>query len=140
MSFEEFLESQRRKNLVMEDLEAVRQACADCSLVGASVNANSRVKYGREFVNAQIQGYSEEMPAIMAQAFQFGLEAQSGHYVAMLRGMEAFDPEPIRQAGGLARRRGAFMASVVLPSEIRRTVEAAVAVALAPKILDPTSA
>jgi L-seryl-tRNA(Ser) seleniumtransferase len=43
------------------------------------------------------------MPAIMAQAFQFGLEAQSGHYVAMLRGMEAFDSEPIRQAGALAR-------------------------------------
>src|SRR5207253_3150000 len=43
------------------------------------------------------------MQAIMAQVFQFGLEAQSGHYVAMLRGMEAFDPEPIRQAGELAR-------------------------------------
>ena len=43
------------------------------------------------------------MQDITAQVFQCGLEAQSGHYVAMLRGMEAFDPEPIRQAGVLAR-------------------------------------
>jgi L-seryl-tRNA(Ser) seleniumtransferase len=52
---------------------------------------------------AAIVGRQDLMPAIMAQVFQFGLEAQSGHYVAMLRGMEAFDPEPIRQAGALAR-------------------------------------
>jgi L-seryl-tRNA(Ser) seleniumtransferase len=52
---------------------------------------------------AAIVGRQELMASIMAQVFQFGLEAQSGHYVAMLRGMEAFDPEPIRQAGELAR-------------------------------------
>ena len=43
------------------------------------------------------------MDRITAQVFQFGLDAQSGHYVAMLRGMEAFDPEPVRRAGSLAR-------------------------------------
>ena len=52
---------------------------------------------------AAIVGRQDVMQAIMAQVFQFGLEAQSGHYVAMLRGMEAFDPEPIQQAGELAR-------------------------------------
>jgi L-seryl-tRNA(Ser) seleniumtransferase len=52
---------------------------------------------------AAIVGRHDLMPSIMAQAYQFGLEAQSGHYVAMLRGMEAFDPAPIRQAGALAR-------------------------------------
>jgi L-seryl-tRNA(Ser) seleniumtransferase len=52
---------------------------------------------------AAIVGRHDLMPSIMAQAFQLGLEAQSGHYVAMLRGMEAFDPAPIRQAGALAR-------------------------------------
>jgi pyridoxal phosphate-dependent enzyme len=36
--------------------------------------------------------------------FQYGLEAQSGHYVAGLRGMEAYDPEKIREAGRLAVR------------------------------------
>jgi L-seryl-tRNA(Ser) seleniumtransferase len=53
---------------------------------------------------AAIVGRRELMRAIAAQAFQFGLEAQSGHYVAMVRGMEAFDPEPIRRAAALARQ------------------------------------
>ena len=52
---------------------------------------------------AAIVGRRQLMPAIAAQAFQFGLEAQSGHYVGMIRGMERFDPEPIRAAGTLAR-------------------------------------
>lgn len=52
---------------------------------------------------AAIVGQRGLMDRISAQAFQFGLEAQSGHYVAMVRGMEAFDPEPVRQAGTLAR-------------------------------------
>ena len=53
---------------------------------------------------AVIVGHKDLMDRISAQAFQFGLEAQSGHYVAMMRGMEAFDPEPIRQAGELAKK------------------------------------
>jgi pyridoxal phosphate-dependent enzyme len=53
---------------------------------------------------AAIVGRRDLMQQIAAQVFQFGLEAQSGHYVAMLRGMEAFDPEPIRQAGIVARQ------------------------------------
>ena len=36
---------------------------------------------------AAIVGRKELMDKISAQAFQFGLEAQSGHYVAMVRGM-----------------------------------------------------
>ena len=52
---------------------------------------------------AAIVGRKKLMEKISAQAFQFGLEAQSGHYVAMLRGMEAMDPEAVRKAGGLAR-------------------------------------
>ncbi len=45
---------------------------------------------------AAIVGKRELMDRVSAQAFQFGLEAQSGHYVAMVRGMEAFDPAPVR--------------------------------------------
>jgi seryl-tRNA(Sec) selenium transferase len=52
---------------------------------------------------AAIVGRRPLLPKIAAQAFQFGLEAQSGHYVAMVRGTQAFDPSPIRQAGALAR-------------------------------------
>ena len=53
---------------------------------------------------AAIVGRRDLMQRITPQVFQFGLEAQSGHYVAMLRGMQAFDPEPIRQAGVVARQ------------------------------------
>ena len=52
---------------------------------------------------AAIVGRKNLMEKISAQAFQFGLEAQTGHYAAMVRGMEAFDPEPVRRAGALAR-------------------------------------
>ena len=52
---------------------------------------------------AAIVGHNDLMEQVSAQAFQFGLEAQSGHYVAMLRGMEAFDPEPVKRASALAR-------------------------------------
>ena len=43
------------------------------------------------------------MHKIQTQVFQYGLEAQSGHYVAGLRGMEAYDPDRVREASRLAR-------------------------------------
>jgi L-seryl-tRNA(Ser) seleniumtransferase len=52
---------------------------------------------------AAIVGRKALIAPIAAQVFQFGLEPQTGHYVAMVRGMEAFDPAPIRRAGTLAR-------------------------------------
>jgi pyridoxal phosphate-dependent enzyme len=52
---------------------------------------------------AAIVGRKGLIDTIATYVFQFGLEPQSGHYVAMLRGMEAFDPTPIRQAGAMAR-------------------------------------
>lgn len=53
---------------------------------------------------AAIVGRRELMERISTKAFQFGLEAQSGHYVAMLRGMEAIDLKAISEAGSLALR------------------------------------
>ena len=53
---------------------------------------------------AAVVAKKELMERIQTQVFQFGLESQSGHYVAGLRGMEAFDPERIREAGRLARQ------------------------------------
>src|SRR5437867_8045376 len=47
-SLDDFIESQKRKNLYMEDMEAVRRNCTECKAVGASVGARSRVKFGRE--------------------------------------------------------------------------------------------
>jgi len=76
---------------------------------------------------AAIVGRQEFMQRITAQVFQYGLEAQSGHYVAMVRGMEAFDPEPIRQAGVLARQ----LLRRLRPKFGERLYQAAAGVALA---------
>ncbi len=51
---------------------------------------------------AAVVAKRELMEKIQTQVFQYGLEAQSGHYVAGLRGMEAYDPEKVREAGRLA--------------------------------------
>ena len=53
---------------------------------------------------AAVVAKKELMQKIQTNVYQFGLEAQSGHYVAGLRGMEAYDPEKIREAVRLARR------------------------------------
>jgi L-seryl-tRNA(Ser) seleniumtransferase len=76
---------------------------------------------------AAIVGRRELMQHIAAQAFQFGLEAQTGHYVAIVRGMEAFDPEPIHQAGNLARQ----LLRRLQPRFGKRLYQAAAGVALA---------
>lgn len=52
---------------------------------------------------AAIVARQDLMEKIQAQVFQFGLEAQSGHYVAMLRGMEALDTSKVEEASELAR-------------------------------------
>src|SRR3954466_14423640 len=60
MSVEDFIESQKRKNVYLDDVEAVRRACGHCRSVGASVTARAQVKYGRQFLDSSIQGYTAE--------------------------------------------------------------------------------
>jgi putative ABC transport system permease protein len=72
VSVADFIEAQKRKNLYLEDMEAVRQACTDCKAVGASVTARSRVKYGREFLDPSIQGYTAEVPNILGNELEAG--------------------------------------------------------------------
>ena len=76
MSVEDFVESQKRRNLYLEDMEAVRRACTECRSVGGSVNARAQVKYGREFLDSSIQGYTAEVPAIL------GNELESGRFLS----------------------------------------------------------
>src|SRR6516164_4440291 len=64
-SFEDWIENQKRKYLYMPDMEAVQAACGDCRAVGASVNSRARVKYGREYLDSQIQGYTAETATIL---------------------------------------------------------------------------
>ncbi len=72
LSLEDFIEGQRRKNLYLSDMEAIRETCTECGLVGATVNTRSRVKYGREFTDSQIQGNTYEMPAILGNDVETG--------------------------------------------------------------------
>src|SRR5213083_2266171 len=69
-SFEDFLEAQKRKNLVLDDMEAVRQACTECKAVGASINARGRVKFGRDYLDSSIQGYTHEVPNILGNELE----------------------------------------------------------------------
>jgi putative ABC transport system permease protein len=75
LSVEDFVESQKRKNLSLEDMEAVRRVCFYCRSVGGSVNARAQVKYGRQFLDSSIQGYTAEVPAIL------GNELESGRFL-----------------------------------------------------------
>jgi putative ABC transport system permease protein len=75
LSVDDFIESQKRKNLYLEDMEAVREACANCRSVGGSVNTRARVKYGRQFLDSSIQGYTAEVPGIL------GNELESGRFL-----------------------------------------------------------
>src|SRR5438876_10486705 len=74
-SLDEFIESQKRKNLYLSDMAAIAVACADCRAVGASVNARSRVKFGRDYLDSEIRGLTAETPAIR------GYELQAGRFL-----------------------------------------------------------
>lgn len=51
-----------------------------------------------------VAGIRKLLPKIRARAFALGLEAQPAQYVAGLRALERWDPEPIRAAGEMATR------------------------------------
>jgi L-seryl-tRNA(Ser) seleniumtransferase len=52
---------------------------------------------------AAVAGSREVVERVRARAFEYGLEAQSGHWVAALRAMERFDLGHVREVGRLAR-------------------------------------
>ena len=51
-----------------------------------------------------VAGAADLIRRIKARALALGVEAQLGQYIAALRAVESFDPEPIRAAAGLAER------------------------------------
>ena len=71
-SLDDFIENQKRKSLYITDMEAIKAACNNCKAVGASVNMRGRLKFGRDFVDSQIQGYTAEVPAIRGNELQTG--------------------------------------------------------------------
>ena len=74
-SLDEFIEGQKRKNLYLSDMAAIHAACANCKSVGASVNARARVKFGRDYLDSEIRGFTAEMPALR------GYELQAGRFL-----------------------------------------------------------
>jgi putative ABC transport system permease protein len=61
-----FLEAEKRKNLDMEDYDAVRAACRHCDYVGARVSSTSTVKHNEQSINdTNVQGITPEIATIV---------------------------------------------------------------------------
>jgi putative ABC transport system permease protein len=69
-----FLEGEKRKDLTMEDYQAVREACKSCEYVGASLrNFTGHVRYGEQSISdAWVQGLTPTMAPI------FDLDLRAG--------------------------------------------------------------
>jgi putative ABC transport system permease protein len=64
-SFQQFLEMNRRKDLTLQDLEAVRSACDLCSEVGGMVVTRRNAKWGRTTQSdVMVMGITENVPRI----------------------------------------------------------------------------
>jgi putative ABC transport system permease protein len=63
---EHFLEAEKRKNLDLEDYQAVLEACRHCEYVGAAVrNNNGHVKYAEQSISdSTVQGITPSMAPI----------------------------------------------------------------------------
>jgi putative ABC transport system permease protein len=63
---EHFLEAEKRKNLDMEDYQAVLEACRHCDYVGAALrNSNGHVKYSEQSISdSTVQGITPSMAPI----------------------------------------------------------------------------
>jgi putative ABC transport system permease protein len=66
-NIDEFLEGQKRKDITIEDYEAVRDACRHCALVGAStIKIDGHAKYGEQSVSdVWIRGFTPTMAQIL---------------------------------------------------------------------------
>ena len=73
-NIDQFLEGQKRKDLTLEDYEAVKEACKGCSLLGASTfNGAGHVKYEQQSSSdTWVRGMTPGMVAI------FDLDLSSG--------------------------------------------------------------
>lgn len=61
-----FLEAEKRKNLDMEDYQAVRDACLHCDYVGALMRTTARVKRNEQSIeDTTVQGITPEIATIL---------------------------------------------------------------------------
>ncbi len=63
----------QRKNLLLDDANAVREGCTACQAVGARLTSTAQVKYGREFLSTtQVKGITPEVPEILVENLEAG--------------------------------------------------------------------
>jgi putative ABC transport system permease protein len=63
---ERFLEAEKRKNLDMEDYQAVRDGCQHCESVGAMMRTTARVKRNEQSIeDTNVQGITPEIATIL---------------------------------------------------------------------------
>ena len=64
---DQYIEGQKRKDITLEDYEAVRGGCIKCRYVGASIfNPNGHVSYGeRSITDTWVRGFTPSMLPIM---------------------------------------------------------------------------
>ena len=63
---DKFLEAEKRKNVDMDDYQAVLDACHHCAYVGALVNANGRVKHNEQSIDdTNVQGITPSIATIL---------------------------------------------------------------------------
>jgi putative ABC transport system permease protein len=63
---DKFLEAEKRKNVDMDDYQAVLEACHHCAYVGALVNANGRVKHNEQSIDdTNVQGITPSIATIL---------------------------------------------------------------------------
>jgi putative ABC transport system permease protein len=79
----------RRRNLLLADVDAVREACTRCRAVGAQLNSSAQVKYKREFAQTQIRGRTAEVAEINAEEIEAGrpigpIDVAQGRAVAVI--------------------------------------------------------
>jgi putative ABC transport system permease protein len=66
-NIDKFIEGEKRKDLTMEDYEAVLEACKHCEWVGAALrNDSGHVKYGEQSINdTTVRGMTPSMVPIL---------------------------------------------------------------------------
>jgi len=63
---ERFLVAEKRKNLELNDYEAVKAACAHCDYVGALMNGSARVKHNEQSIeDTTVQGITPSIATIL---------------------------------------------------------------------------
>lgn len=71
--YEVVLKALKNKRIQMEDYEALKTSCRECSLVGASGSLQARARRGEEeLMDVNIQGQSASMAEIDTRTIEFG--------------------------------------------------------------------